>query len=104
MLGAPIVFDLLCQVLDKLLLSHHCLSLLLEALTYILIAFQMEINVLLGLCYLFYLLLNHLKCLQLIVGLRVLELLSHQVLYLFLDLQLLKKLVVPLLKLLLALL
>ena len=88
--SAAVAFDLLRQVLDELLLRQYRLTFLLEALTDVLIALQMEIDVFGRLCHFLDLLLDHLQGLQLLVRLRTLELFGHQVLDLFLNLQLLE--------------
>ena len=95
-----IVLYLRGQILDQLFLCEHRLSLLLEALADVRISFKMELDVLGRTVQLLDLLLDRLERLQLLVSLRTLELIVHELLDLFLHLNLLQQFVVPLSKLL----
>ena len=67
LLRSAVVLDLLRQILDELLLGKDRLTLLLEALADVLIALQMEVNVLGCLSHFLNLFLYHLQGLQLLV-------------------------------------
>ena len=76
---------------------------MLESLIYVLVPLQMKIDIFGSLIDLFDSFLDLLKGFELLVGLRILELLGHQVLNLLLNLHLLQKFIISILELFVAL-